>query len=726
MIRVAGDSQEVVQQPLAYFVMQSDPELTDEAARFGIISNPLINRDHAQIAFASADLIPGYPDAQCFDRVEVFLAFQRCSFFRRSIEVLVDVFAELERLEGIRNKCRRIILTIRDWLLPTCEFCQVVFQRFISHDAAGNRQTVPSSILLQATRFKSHAAVLDFHDVVQRFGAVDDIHRSADKLNVIVALVIVAGHGNRMLSDGVVTFAVQRVLDLVDALAFQNAFNRRGQGRILIVRIVLAFLILSGNDNGLRFDCQLAGFILHRVVIQHPRAGRGDCITISYDFLSLYTADLQIQQLADSLIGISVLQSGNRSRQFGIRFAVGLGLVIRLDRQYCRCNFQCSPYIIDFIVLQYFLAARDNLFIANILINIGHRLTAGRPQLNVIGRLLGYTTDLHLQLIADCSLGIIVHQTADCCRELRIRITVILRRILRGYREQRLFNRQLAFYVGNRVVTLFRLAGRRDCIGTHILARFTADGVIYRVSVERAGNFRVKGSIGCSVGLRLVVCSHGNRRLVDRQRSGNHLDRELIRYIVTVLVGHLCGTRNSHRILARVCASRSRTQTAHGISMSVHLEGVRHYTVDRLLSAVVSIGIAAARDRDFILRITVLDIQIAKFGTDFIIVRIGAIAQRIAEGILRAANQRLATSHGIGRAFTFDEAITTHGHIIVGQRAAVIFLFIRTGSQDDRPLANRQRAGFVDHVVVALYCFSSGRDCVTANIRAILAAEAVR
>ena len=107
--------------------------------------------------------------------------------------------------------------------------------------------------------------------------------------------------------------------------------------------------------------------------------------------------------------------------------------------------------------------------------------------------------------------------------------------------------------------------------------------------------------------------------------------------------------------------------------MSIHYEGVCHNTADCLLGAVIGIGIAPARDRDLVLRFTVLDIQIAIYGFDFIIIRTGTLVQLIGKDVLRAANQRLAAGYTVGRTFIFDEAITRHGYIIVGQRAAVIF-----------------------------------------------------
>ena len=77
--------------------------------------------------------------------------------------------------------------------------------------------------------------------------------------------------------------------------------------------------------------------------------------------------------------------------------------------------------------------------------------------------------------------------------------------------------------------------------------------------------------------------------------------------------------------------------------------------------------------------------------------------QLVRERVCTRADYRLASRHGIRRAFAGRKAVSAYRHFVVRQRLAVVFLRIRLARQRYVALRDRQRAKVLFNCVVALF-----------------------
>ena len=157
-----------------------------------------------------------------------------------------------------------------------------------------------------------------------------------------------------MVTDTVVAFTAQRVTDQAFRIAFDQTIDGCFKFRILIFRMVLAFLIDRRHSDAFLPDGQRSCLILHRVVVQRCRSGHGN--RIFTDVLAIRTAEAAVHNARF----IAVLQAGHGSGKFGIIIAVGLGLVIRLDDQFCLGDCERTGLVNHIVVALYLFARRSD------------------------------------------------------------------------------------------------------------------------------------------------------------------------------------------------------------------------------------------------------------------------------------------------------------------------------------------------------------------------------
>ena len=108
-----------------------------------------------------------------------------------------------------------------------------------------------------------------------------------------------------------------------------------------------------------------------------------------------------------------------------------------------------------------------------------------------------------------------------------------------------------------------------------------------------------------------------------------------------------------------------------------------------MLIAIVFHGRRVAFNRDRILGLAIVNGQLALGLRDDVVISVGAVLQRIGEGVIGLANIRLTTGKAVGCAFVLDPAgLGLEGGVAVGERTAVVILGQVGGLKRDGALGN--------------------------------------
>ena len=516
------------------------------------------------------------------------------------------------------------------------------------------------------------------------------------KDHVIVALHLIAGRRNGIFADILTSRTAHAHGQHVLRIAVGQAVHGPGQFRISrAIHLGLGFRIDGCRRLG---NGQVLRDISDIVVALLRFAARRD--SVGSDIFTGCAIDSNGQDALRIAVGQAVHGPG----QFRISRAIHLGLGFRGDSRLCLGNGQVLRGI-NYIVVAL------------------HRFAAGRD--GVCSDIFAFrTADINSQYI----LLITIRQAFNSPGQFRISRAIHLRLGFRSDSCCRLINGQLTGLISYFIVALFGLAVGSDDISAfgYIFTFSAADShrqLILAFAVLQAfhgpGQFRIFSPVG----LFLILRGNRHRCRLDGQRAIRCANRELIGHVIAFFIRYHRGTGHIHRIITRVGSFRCSSHAADGVGMSVDREGFGDHTAYGLLGSVISILSTLARHRDFELRFTVLDRQAAGIRLDCVVAFFHAFVQRVGERVGTAAHQQLAAGHIVGCAFIGREAVAGHGHITIGQRAAVIFLLSAAGGQSDTAFVNGQHAGHVTHIIVALHRFAVRSDGILCHVIAFRAAD---
>ena len=542
----------------------------------------------------------------------------------------------------------------------------------------------------------------------------------------------------------VVRSAVRIVFDFADelvavlsepAVVFDDV---AGDGLVLAVVIIFRLVALDGDRQRRLGDRQRAvddgDVIVLEIVAADDRVGRDD-LTAVYADVRLRTVQRDARQCVGALQtfdrdlirdrdGLTFFAEGDRRRGVGCvalalrRAIVGIALVDDRDRKLRFVDHE--PAVGD--------GERDRLevriVVAEVILVEAHRVIAdvllGDRRRTVVDDLA------RVEQVAVALRFVALDRVVRAVVRLGIRMT--------GDRdlEVDLFDDQLAGVGDDNVVGGVGRAGldrrvtalddqRADVeVAVVVCARVRAGGggVIDRKGLTFDKTFdlvfgRRAGDEAFDVIAVLLAAVVRERALVDRdgQRSlADHQDADARHAVHGELRGDVVAVRilDDGRTLEliEVCADVDldrvrRRDAGHGVCDAVHGErdrragaAVLNFRVRagelearrRVLLAVVDRGEAVRGQRDLELRGAVGDGQGSGHGADRVVVRVGAIVQRVGERVLALTDDRTGTGDVIGRAFAGDEAVARDRDVAVRQRGAVVFLAVGCARQGDGAL----------------------------------------
>ena len=180
----------------------------------------------------------------------------------------------------------------------------------------------------------------------------------------------------------------------------------------------------------------------------------------------------------------------------------------------------------------------------------------------------------------------------------------------------------------------------------------------------------------------------GDVALVDLQRTVLGGNGKLARYVVALGIFHHGSTGHGVRVGIRIGALGAGSREAlDGVGVAINREGRGLDTVDGLLGTVVRLGGGVALNRDLVLGLTVGNGQRAVLGRDGVVISLGIVLQRVAEGVITGAGLGLRARHLIGSTLALNKALAGLGVELGGrdlrvlERLAVVLLLITRGSK---------------------------------------------
>ena len=343
-----------------------------------------------------------------------------------------------------------------------CFACQVVIQ-IIGRPGSGLLQSVPGL----------SAVVVDFSQVVQRFGRVADSQLALDIGHLVIALQFFSARRDNIVAQFFTGFTAHLVLDqLFRIFAILQLADGRRQFGILFTESVRPGHIVCRYGNGCPCNDEGVGVKYNLIVTLRFFPVR--CNGIFADIFAFCAT----QRVTDDVLPVAVRQSCHGRGQFIVGLAVFLALVVvGLHGRRCRGNFHLARHIGHRVVLQFFFARNVNRILADIL--------------------TVFTVQAQPQRFADFVFAVVVHQSRNARGQYRIIAAVDLS-----------VHTQLAVRGNGQ-------RGLGDCLGV----RDGLDKVVLRI-LGRGGNHAHAGLLVLFAEFAVVV---GIRRLAIRRKAGCNL-----------------------------------------------------------------------------------------------------------------------------------------------------------------------------------------------------------